>query len=66
MSERPLLAGVLFAALLAIMTPMSYQTNSMIYVPGNYRFNDHLKVGTPLNLIIWARTMVVIPMYFPF
>jgi di/tricarboxylate transporter len=65
-SERPFLVGVMFAASLAFMTPMSYQTNSMIYVPGNYRFNDYLKVGTPLNLIIWAVAMVVIPMYFPF
>ncbi len=65
-SERPFLVGVMFAASLAFMTPMSYQTNSMIYVPGNYRFNDYLKVGTPLNLIIWAVAMVVIPLYFPF
>jgi di/tricarboxylate transporter len=45
---------------------MSYQTNSMIYVPGNYRFNDYLKVGTPLNILVWIVAMVVIPMYFPF
>ena len=65
-SERPFLVGVMFAASLAFMTPMSYQTNSMIYVPGNYRFNDYLKVGTPLNILVWIVAMVVIPMYFPF
>lgn len=65
-SERPFLVGVMFAASLAFMTPMSYQTNSMIYVPGNYRFNDYLKVGTPLNILVWVVAMVVIPMYFPF
>lgn len=65
-SERPFLIGVMFAASLAFMTPMSYQTNSMIYVSGNYRFNDYLKVGTPLNILIWIVAMVVIPKYFPF
>jgi di/tricarboxylate transporter len=65
-SERPFIVGVMFAASLAFMTPMSYQTNSMIYVPGNYRFNDYLRVGTPLNILIWIVAMVVIPIYFPF
>jgi len=65
-SERPFIVGVMFAASLAFMTPMSYQTNSMIYVPGNYRFNDYLKVGTPLNILVWIVAMVVIPLYFPF
>jgi len=65
-SERPFIIGVMFAASLAFMTPMSYQTNSMIYVPGNYRFNDYLRVGTPLNILIWIVAMVVIPLYFPF
>jgi len=65
-SERPFIVGVMFAASLAFMTPMSYQTNSMIYVPGNYRFNDYLRVGTPLNILIWIVAMVVIPLYFPF
>jgi di/tricarboxylate transporter len=50
-SERPFLVGVMFAASLAFMTPMSYQTNSMIYVPGNYRFNDYLKVGTVRSIL---------------
>lgn len=65
-SERPFMIGVMFASSLAFMTPMGYQTNSMVYLPGNYRFNDYLRVGTPLNLIVWIVAMIVIPLYFPF
>lgn len=65
-SERPFLIGIMFAASLSFMTPMGYQTNTMIYTPGNYRFSDYIKVGTPLNLIVWAISVVVIPIYFPF
>lgn len=65
-SERPFVVAVTFAASFAFMTPMGYQTNSMIYVPGRYRFNDYLRVGTPLNILLWVVAMFVIPLYFPF
>ncbi|NUP97882.1 MAG: anion permease [Planctomycetaceae bacterium] len=65
-SERPFLVAILFAASFAFMTPMGYQTNTMIYVPGGYRFADYVKVGTPLNVLTWIVSMVVIPLYFPF
>lgn len=65
-SERPFLVGIMFAASFAFMTPMGYQTNTMIYVPGGYRFSDYVKVGTPLNVLTWIVSMIVIPLYFPF
>ena len=65
-SYRPFLVAVMFACSLTFMTPMSYPTNTMVYAPGNYKCNDFLKFGTPLNIITWIAASFVIPWFFPF
>jgi len=65
-SERPFLIAVMFACSLTFMTPVSYPTNTMVYAPGNYKFKDYLKIGTPLNFIIWVAASFIIPLFFPF
>lgn len=66
LSEKPFLIAVMFSCSLTFMTPVSYPTNTMVYAPGNYKFNDYLKIGTPLNFIIWIAASFIIPFFFPF
>jgi len=49
---EPLVAAVLFGANLCFVTPMAYQTNLMIMTVGGYRFNDYVRAGLPLTMLM--------------
>ena len=65
-SVMPFIMAVMIAASCGFATPTGYTTNLMVYGPGGYRFGDYLRFGGPLNLLIWAVTLLVAPLAWPF
>ena len=61
----PFIMAVAFAASAAFMTPVSYQTNMMVYGPGSYRFKDYLRFGVAMNLGLWLVASFMIPRLWP-
>ena len=63
---RPLLMAITFAASTGFSTPVGYQTNTMIYNPGGYRYTDFLRTGVPLSIIFWILSVIFIPKFWSF
>ncbi len=62
---RGLFIAMTIAASMSLITPIGYQTNLMVYGPGNYKFTDFFKVGFPLQIILWAIVIILAPIIWP-
>lgn len=56
--------AVIFAANCSFASPIGYQTNLLVMVPGRYRFLDFVKAGLPLLVIVWIIFSLFAPWYY--
>jgi di/tricarboxylate transporter len=62
----PFAIAIMVGASASFATPIGYQTNLMVYGPGNYRFSDYVRIGLPLNLLVMAVTVTLTPLIWRF
>jgi len=62
---KPFIMTIMFAASLSFMTPNGYQTNTMVFTPGGYRYTDFIKAGIPLHIILGIIGVLLIPVIWP-
>ena len=63
---KPVLMALGIAASMAFATPMATPPNTLVLGPGNFTFNDYVKVGVPMCLISWVACVIIIPIFWPF
>jgi di/tricarboxylate transporter len=65
-SPYPFLFTMMVAAGCNFLTPITYQTNLMVYGPGGYKFLDYTRLGLPLTALAAIIAVVLAPIVFPF
>jgi anion transporter len=63
---RAVVMAIAIAASCAFATPVGTPPNALVLGPGNYRFKDYVRVGTPLVLLLTAVSVILLPMLWPF
>lgn len=66
LDPRPLAIVIAISASASFLTPIGYQTNTMVYGPGGYRFSDYIRLGAPLTVVVMATIVTVVPLFWPF
>ncbi len=65
LDPRGFVVAVMIGASASFATPIGYQTNTLVYGAGAYRFSDFLKVGVPMNIIVGIASILAISVFFP-
>lgn len=63
---RPLVLTVMIGASASFATPIGYQTNTLVYGPGGYKFADFIRFGVPLNLLCLVVVTIAMPLLYDF
>lgn len=66
LSPEPFLMAVALAASTAFATPIASPVNMLVLNAGGYRFMDFVRVGVPLQLVLFGLTLTLVPRLFPF
>jgi di/tricarboxylate transporter len=56
--------AIAVAASASFLSPIGYQTNTMVYGPGGYRFLDYARLGAPLTAIVIVATVILEPLFW--
>lgn len=63
---KPFCVAIAIAASASFSTPIGYQTNLIVQGYGNYRFNDYLRIGIPMNILVMLVSLTLIPVFWKF
>jgi di/tricarboxylate transporter len=65
LNPRPFAIVILFGATLSFLTPIGYQTNTLVWSMGGYRYGDFARLGAPLTVLTIVLLLVMVPILFP-
>jgi di/tricarboxylate transporter len=65
LEPRPFAMVILFGATLSFLTPIGYQSNTLVWSMGGYRYGDFSRLGAPLTLAVIVVTVLLVPVFFP-
>ncbi len=66
LDPRPFAMAIAVGASASFLTPIGYQTNTMVYGPGGYRFGDYARLGLPLTALVVFMVLWLVPTFWAF
>ena len=66
LNALPFAVVVMFGATQSFLTPIGYQTNTIVWAMGGYRYTDFVRLGAPLTVLLLIATPLLVPVFFPF